>query len=85
MVISEKIIFQDEYINRLIIDMYHKFKESNGYSKLEISQKRLALRNILIPETLDIHQNRLINSGFKSFEVWFQCLNFASMLAIKPK
>ena len=85
LVMSEKIIFQDENINRLFIDMYHKFKESNGYSKLEISQKRLALRNILIPETLDIHRNRLINSGFQSFEVWFQCLNFASVLAIKPK
>ena len=83
LVMSEKIAFKDEILNNLIIDMYHKFKESKGYSKLEISQKRLALENILIPESLDTHQNRLKSIGFQTFSVWFQCLNFASMLAVK--
>ena len=83
LVMSEKIAFKDEILNSLIIEMYHKFKESNGYSKLEISQKRLALENILTPESLDTHQSRLKSIGFQTFSVWFQCLNFASMLAIK--
>ena len=80
---SEKIVFRDENLNHLFIDMYHKYKESNGYSKLEISQKRIALEDVLIPESIDTHRNRLTTSGFKSFNVWFQCLNFASMLSIK--
>ncbi|MED6333470.1 MAG: carboxy-S-adenosyl-L-methionine synthase CmoA, partial [Pseudomonadota bacterium] len=48
-----------------------------------ISQKRNALENVLIPETIDTHRNRLIQTGFSSFDVWFQCLNFASMVAFK--
>ena len=83
LIISEKIVFPDENLNQLFIDMYHSFKESMGYSKLEISQKRSALENVLVPETLDQHRNRLSKVGFRSFDVWFQCFNFASMVAFK--
>ncbi len=83
LVLSEKIILDDQSLNDLFIEMYHKFKESNGYSELEISQKRLALENILIPEPISIHQSRHVSAGFQSFEVWFQYLNFASMISFK--
>tara|TARA_B100000686_G_C16779624_1_gene970935 strand:+ start:83 stop:823 length:741 start_codon:yes stop_codon:yes gene_type:complete len=83
LIISEKIEFSDEGLNSLLINSYHNFKENMGYSALEISQKRTALENVLIPENLDTHKQRLINSGFSSIEVWFQCFNFASMIAIK--
>ena len=83
LIMSEKIVFQDKDLDRVIIEMYHKFKESNGYSKLEIRQKKRALEDILIPELIDTHQSRLLSCGFRSFGVWFQCLNFASMLSIK--
>tara|TARA_Y100000766_G_C18715540_1_gene511275 strand:- start:12 stop:764 length:753 start_codon:yes stop_codon:yes gene_type:complete len=83
LVMSEKIVLADDDLNDLLIDMYHRFKESKGYSKLEISQKRLALENVLTPESIDAHRHRSILAGFRSFEVWFQCFNFASMLAIK--
>jgi tRNA (cmo5U34)-methyltransferase len=49
LIISEKIVFPDETLNQLFIEMYHSFKESMGYSKLEISQKREALENVLVP------------------------------------
>lgn len=83
LVISEKIVFPDEKLNSLFIEMYHSFKESMGYSKLEISQKRTALENVLIPESLNAHRERLQNIGFHSFDAWFQCFNFASMVAFK--
>ena len=83
LVLSEKIILDDQSLNDLFIEMYHKFKESNGYSELEISQKRLALENILIPEPISIHKSRHVSTGFQSFEVWFQYLNFASMISFK--
>ncbi len=83
LVISEKILFPDAKLNELFIDLYHGFKESMGYSKLEISQKRTALENVLIPETLDSHRARLKTAGFSSVDVWFQCFNFASMVAFK--
>jgi tRNA (cmo5U34)-methyltransferase len=83
LIISEKILFPDTKLNELFIDLYHGFKESMGYSKLEISQKRTALENVLIPETLESHRKRLASAGFQSVDVWFQCFNFASMVAFK--
>lgn len=83
LIVSEKILFPDDTLNRLFSDLYHDFKESRGYSQLEISQKRAALENILFPETLETHRNRLATIGFHSFDVWFQCFNFASMVAFR--
>jgi tRNA (cmo5U34)-methyltransferase len=83
LIISEKITFPDEKLNQLFIEMYPSFKENMGYSKLEISLKRAALENVLLPETLDLHRDRLQKIGFQSVDVWFQCFNFASMVAFK--
>ena len=83
LILSEKIRFDDDIQQRLHTDMYENFKRANGYSDLEISQKRDALENVLIPETLNAHKARLLNAGFSSVEVWFQCFNFLSMVALK--
>jgi len=83
LILSEKIKFPNQQQQQLLTIMYENFKRSNGYSELEISQKRDALENVLIPETLDTHKTRLLNCGFKSVEVWFQCFNFASLVAIR--
>ncbi|MDD3000162.1 MAG: carboxy-S-adenosyl-L-methionine synthase CmoA [Candidatus Riflebacteria bacterium] len=83
LILSEKVKFDDEEVNELLIDVYHAFKKANGYSDLEISQKRTALENVLKPETIETHLNRLLKAGFKTAEVWFQCFNFSSMIAIK--
>jgi tRNA (cmo5U34)-methyltransferase len=83
LILSEKLQFSDDRQNELHTDMHHIFKKANGYSDLEISQKRLALDNILLPETLVAHQERLRRIGFESSEVWFQYFNFASILALK--
>lgn len=82
-IVSEKVAFEDQTLNQMHIDMYHDFKRSNGYSDLEISQKRTALENVLIPDTLDRHAQRFKSAGLTSSSVWFQCFNFASMIAIK--
>ena len=83
LILSEKVKFGNQHVNELLIDVYHAFKKANGYSELEISQKRSALENVLIPETIETHAQRLLDSGFSSADVWFQCFNFMSMLAIK--
>jgi tRNA (cmo5U34)-methyltransferase len=83
LILSEKVQFADPDVNELLIEVYHAFKKANGYSELEISQKRAALEKVLIPETIREHRDRLIRAGFKSADVWFQCFNFMSMLAIK--
>ncbi len=81
--LSEKITFNDDIEKNRLIDLHHAFKKANGYSDMEISQKRSALENVLIPETLEQHKTRLKNAGFSEVFVWFQCFNFVSILAIK--
>lgn len=83
LVLSEKILFPEPELNALFIELYHQFKQAQGYSELEISQKRAALENVLIPESIDAHKSRLMQAGFRSCDVWFQCFNFASMVAFK--
>jgi len=83
LILSEKIKFSDPQQQILQTEMHHIFKKANGYSDLEISQKRTALENVLIPETFKQHQQRLLSAGFNSAEVWFQYFNFASILALK--
>lgn len=85
LVISEKLLFEPESLNQLLTELHHQFKRAQGYSDLEISQKRDSIENVLIPETLDSHINRLKAIGFESASPWFQCFNFASLVAIKPK
>ncbi|MEP4483996.1 MAG: carboxy-S-adenosyl-L-methionine synthase CmoA [Halioglobus sp.] len=83
MVLSEKVQFEDPHLDALNIDLHHEFKRSNGYSDLEIAQKRDALEHVLLPETLATHKERIGRAGFSSCDVWFQCFNFASMIALK--
>ncbi|MSN96973.1 carboxy-S-adenosyl-L-methionine synthase CmoA [Campylobacter sp. FMV-PI01] len=82
-VLSEKIFFEDKRVNKQVIDIYENYKENQGYSKFEISQKREALENVLIPFSEDENKNMLKKSGFKMVETIFKWGNFATFLAIK--
>ncbi len=84
LVLSEKIRFEDATEQDTQTRLHHEFKRANGYSDLEISQKRSALEQVLIPETLAAHRSRLEQAGFRNITVWYQCFNFVSMLAFKP-
>ncbi|WP_306168857.1 carboxy-S-adenosyl-L-methionine synthase CmoA [Halomonas sp. MMSF_3323] len=83
LILSEKIKAGDEQDNAWLVERYHDFKRANGYSDLEISQKRNALENVLVPDTLEQHHQRLARVGFARSLTWFQYLNFASMVAFK--
>ena len=81
LVLSEKIAFENLHMQEKMRELHEDFKRFNGYSDMEISQKRSALEHVLIPETLETHHHRLCEAGFKQVETWFQSLNFCSMLA----
>ncbi len=83
LVLSEKVVFPDAQLNQLNIDLHHDFKRAHGYSDLEIAGKRDSLENVLVPESLATHRERLSAAGFRSSDVWFQCFNFASLIALK--
>lgn len=82
LILSEKIAF-DETEQAIQTELHHDFKRANGYSDLEIAQKRSAIENVLIPETEAVHIQRLKTAGFSHVIRWYQCFNFASYLAIK--
>ena len=84
LVLSEKLCCADAAEQALLTDLYMEFKRANGYSELEISQKRSALENVLVPDTLETHRDRLQQAGFTQSTVWFSNFVFASLLAIKP-
>lgn len=83
LVLSEKLIFENNIEDMLQIDWHHTFKRANGYSDMEVSQKRAALENVMIPDTLEQHQERLQQAGFAQSYQWFQSFNFASLIALK--
>ena len=82
LILSEKLTMPDAEMDRLMVELHHDFKRSQGYSDLEIAQKRDAIDNVLIPETAEVQRTRLAEAGFSRSSIWFQCLNFASFIAI---
>jgi len=82
-VLSEKVVDEDEEVEALLMQMHHEFKRQNAYSALEISRKRTALENILIPESVAAHRARLENAGFPHVGVWLRHFNFVSIIATK--
>lgn len=83
LLLTEKTIHTDPDLDDLQIQFYKRFKIENGYSELEISQKRDALEKVLIPDTIETHRNRILGAGFATFDIWLKWFNFASMIAIK--
>ncbi|MCW2479129.1 carboxy-S-adenosyl-L-methionine synthase CmoA [Candidatus Symbiopectobacterium sp. NZEC135] len=85
LVLSEKFSFEDGKVGELLFNMHHDFKRANGYSELEISQKRNMLENVMLTDSVETHKSRLAHAGFQHSEVWFQCFNFGSLLALKAE
>lgn len=83
LLLSEKIMFECAATAQVMTQLHHAFKRENGYSRLEISQKRAALENVLIPQSEQAHLAQLKQAGFAQIIPWFQCLNFKSFLALK--
>ncbi len=83
LVISEKILAEDSLFNRNFITYYYDYKRRNQYSELEISQKREALENVLIPYKLSENIKMLMETGFSHTEVFFKWYNFSGFIAIK--
>jgi len=82
-VLSEKVVDEDPTVESLLYDLHHEFKRANAYSDLEIARKRTALENVLIPETVASHLERLAQAGFSHAGVWLRYFNFVSILAIR--
>ena len=80
---SEKIVCPEQSINRCFTDFYLDFKRERGYSEIEITRKREALENVLVPFSGAENIDLLNQAGFARVEPFFQWFNFISLLAVK--
>ena len=85
LLLTEKVTHDFTSIADLQQECYRNFKKENGYSDLEISQKRDALERVLIPETVETHEGRLERAGFQQMDLWLKWFNFASIMAVKER
>ena len=83
LILVEKVTGSSTKLNRLYIEHYYDFKRRSGYSELEISQKREALENVLIPYHREENQELLLNAGFSHVEEFFRWYNFIGIIALK--
>lgn len=83
LIFSEKVLTENKQLNKKFIDCYYDFKKEQGYSEFEISQKREALENVLIPYTYEENKKMILDAGFENFECLFKWVNFATFIAIK--
>jgi tRNA (cmo5U34)-methyltransferase len=82
LILIEKIKSENPVLDKSFIEFHHQFKRENGYSNLEISRKREALENVLIPWTIEENQNLIQKAGFKSVDLFFKWNNFAGFIAL---
>ena len=83
LILVEKQTISDSLLNRLFIHYYYEMKRRNGYSEVEIAQKREALENVLIPYRPEENRELLRAVGFKYVEEFFRWYNFAGLIAVK--
>ncbi len=83
LILVEKVLGESSNLNRQFIDHYYEMKRSKGYSELEISQKREALENVLVPYRLSENQDLLSKVGFPEQDVFFKWYNFCGIVAVK--
>ncbi len=83
LILVEKVLGEDSLFNRQFIKYYYDYKRRVGYSELEITQKREALENVLIPYKLLENRELLLRTGFRYVDTFFKWYNFCGMLAVK--
>ena len=83
LILIEKLVVSDSRLNRLYIDHYYNYKRHNGYSSVEITKKREALENVLVPYRYEENCELLLNNGFSTVEEFFRWYNFSAFVAIR--
>lgn len=80
---TEKLISPHPKLHKIMVDIYHRYKEKQGYTRYEIARKREALENVLIPYTMEENIQMVKRAGFRFVELVFRWNNFGTFIAIK--
>jgi tRNA (cmo5U34)-methyltransferase len=85
LILIEKVQGESDGLNDLFVEQYYSYKQSQGYSKLEIAKKREALEKVLIPLKPGKNRDLLAGAGFRQVDIFFKWFNFSGFLAVKPR
>ena len=84
LIVSEKTHQSDAVLQKFYDGTHLAWKRANGYSELEVSQKRQSLEQVMIVDSEEIHNQRFSDAGFAHSQTWFRCMNWASFL-VEPE
>lgn len=82
-ILVEKVLGDDNFLDRLLVDTYYDMKGGNGYSAESIAAKRKSLEGVLVPVKAAWNEELLRKTGFKRVECFYRDLNFAGWIAVK--
>ncbi|BCZ18556.1 tRNA (cmo5U34)-methyltransferase CmoA [Helicobacter sp. NHP19-012] len=83
LLVAEKMMSLDRILDKQMVELYYLYKQAQGYSLNEISFKREALENVLVPYSLQENMALMEQAGFKHVEVLFKWVNFGLLYARK--
>ena len=82
-ILSEKIRHPYAKLQNVLQNLHHDFKLANGYSQLEIAQKRQAIEDVLVPITIEENIDMLRSSGFDIVYPVLTWYTFVTLVGIK--
>ncbi|QYW05031.1 hypothetical protein pEaSNUABM21_00017 [Erwinia phage pEa_SNUABM_21] len=82
-ILVEKVLGDNNYLDKMLVGTYYQMKGGNGYSAESIATKRKSLEGVLVPVKAAWNEELLRKAGFGQVESFYRDLNFAGWIAIK--
>jgi tRNA (cmo5U34)-methyltransferase len=79
----EKVLGANARTDNMLVDCYHAYKRTMGYTQEEIDRKRLSLEGVLVPVTANWNEELLRGAGFRHIECIWRYLNFCAWIALR--
>jgi tRNA (cmo5U34)-methyltransferase len=83
LIVAEKCVAETSATQDALVEIYHGFKMSQGYTAEEVDRKALALEGVLVPQTAAGNEAMLGAAGFGDVECCWRWGPFAAWVAVK--
>lgn len=83
LIVAEKVLGETAQTQAAFVEVYHAFKQAQGYSREEVDRKALSLEGRLVSLTPAGNEGLLRAAGFSRIECFWRWANFGAWLAVK--
>ncbi|CAI2718656.1 carboxy-S-adenosyl-L-methionine synthase CmoA [Nitrospina watsonii] len=83
LILIEKVKAEAAALAPVFVERYYAYKRERGYSRMEISRKREALEEVLVPLPPGENVTMLETAGFGTVDVFFKWFNFCGFVALR--